>query len=136
VRLRVDDPLPCFVDAIAGRVEPEARGDFVLRRADGLFSYQLAVVVDDIAMGITEVVRGSDLAGCTGWQLALYAALEAQAPRFVHVPLLLGPDGKRMAKRFGAAPVADYRERGLPPEVLVGWLAASAGWFQPVRQPP
>jgi glutamyl-tRNA synthetase len=127
VRFRIDEPLPSFEDPIAGRVAPEAHGDFVLRRADGLFSYQLAVVVDDIAMGITEVVRGADLAGCTGWQLALYSALGAVAPAFVHVPLLLGPDGKRLTKRFGADPVADYRARGVRPESLVGWLAASAG---------
>ncbi len=127
IRLRVDQALPSFRDLIMGNVEPEARGDFVLHRADGLISYQLAVVVDDIAMAITEVVRGSDLAGCTGWQLALYEALGARPPAFAHVPLLLGSDGKRLAKRFGAPPVADYRARGVQPETLVGWLAASAG---------
>ncbi|MFT3926270.1 MAG: tRNA glutamyl-Q(34) synthetase GluQRS [Myxococcales bacterium] len=127
LRLRVAEPLPSFLDGILGCVEPEARGDFVLRRADGLFSYQLAVVVDDIAMGITEVLRGADLAGCTGWQIALYRALGAQLPSFVHVPLLLGPDGKRLAKRSGAEPVAGYRARGTRPEALVGWLAATAG---------
>jgi len=131
LRFRVDDPLPSFVDGILGRVEPEARGDFVLRRADGLISYQLAVVVDDIEMGITEVLRGADLAGCTAWQLALYAALGAKAPAFVHVPLLLGPDGKRLAKRSGAEPIASYRARGTRPEALVGWLAASAGLVPP-----
>jgi glutamyl-tRNA synthetase len=128
LRLRLDEPLANFADGLDGRpVVPEARGDFVLRRADGLVSYQLAVVVDDIAMGITEVLRGADLAGCTAWQLALYAALGAPAPRFVHVPLLLGPEGKRLAKRDGAVALADYRARGLSPETLVGWLAASAG---------
>ena len=127
LRLRVDGPLPSFVDGLLGEVQPEARGDFVLRRADGLMSYQLAVVVDDIAMGITEVLRGADLAGCTGWQLALYEALGARPPAFVHVPLLVGPDGKRLAKRSGAAPVAEYRARGVQPEVLIGWLAATLG---------
>jgi glutamyl-tRNA synthetase len=96
----VPDALPSFVDALTGRtVEPLAQGDFVLRRADGLYSYHLAVVVDDIAMQVSEVVRGADLAGCTGLQLALYDALGAPAPRFAHVPLLLGSDGKRLAKR-------------------------------------
>lgn len=127
IRFRVAEPLRDFNDGLLGTVRPEARGDFVLRRADGLISYQLAVVVDDIAMGITEVLRGADLAGCTAWQLALYDALGAQAPVFVHVPLLVGPDGKRLAKRSGAGPVADYRARGVRPEALVGWLAASVG---------
>ncbi len=127
LRFRVDAPLPEFIDGLLGAVQPEAHGDFVLRRADGLISYQLAVVVDDIAMGITEVLRGADLAGCTAWQLALYEALGARAPAFVHVPLLLGPDGKRLAKRSGAGSVADYRARGVRPEALIGWLAASSG---------
>lgn len=127
-RFRAPDPLPSFVDGLTGRtVEPVAKGDFVLRRADGLYSYQLAVVIDDIAMGISEVVRGADLSGCTGWQLALFDALGAPAPRFVHVPLLMGPEGKRLAKRDGAASIGSYRARGRAPEELVGWLAASAG---------
>jgi glutamyl-tRNA synthetase len=92
-----------------------------------MFSYQLAVVVDDIAMGITEVLRGEDLAGCTGWQIALYEALGARPPAFVHVPLLLGPDGKRLAKRDAPVAVADYRARGMSPERLVGFLAWTCG---------
>lgn len=128
VRLRVDSALPSFVDGLDQREHvAEAQGDFVLRRTGGLFSYQLAVVVDDIAMGITEVLRGADLSGCTGWQLALYAALGAEPPAFVHVPLLLGPDGKRLAKRDAAIAVADYRARGTSPERLIGFLAASLG---------
>lgn len=132
LRFRAPEPLPSFVDGLTGRVtEPVAKGDFVLRRSDGLYSYQLAVVVDDIAMAISEVLRGDDLAGCTGWQLALYDALGAPRPAFVHVPLLLGPDGKRLAKRHGAVAVAAYRERGVAPERIVGWLAHSVGLCGP-----
>ncbi len=128
LRLRLDAPLPSFIDQFDHKLHaPEALGDFVLRRADGLFSYQLAVVVDDIAMGITEVLRGADLAGCTGWQLALYEALDATPPAFLHVPLLLGPDGKRLSKRAASIAVASYRARGMRPETVVGFLAATAG---------
>jgi glutamyl-tRNA synthetase len=126
LRFRTPDPLPSFVDACSGeRVEPLAQGDFVLRRADGLFSYQLAVVVDDIAMGISEVVRGEDLSGCTGWQLALYDALGAPRPEFAHVPLLLDSDGKRLAKRDAAASIAGLRAQGRHAAEIVGMLAAS-----------
>jgi len=130
LRLRVD-ALPAFVDGVLGDVVPSARGDFVVQRADGTVSYQLAVVVDDVAMGITEVLRGEDLAGCTGWQLALYEALGARAPAFVHVPLLCDASGKRLAKRDGAQSIAVLRARGVAPEVLVGALAASAGIVPP-----
>ncbi len=128
IRLRADPPLPSFVDQLDQRIHaPEATGDFVLKRADGLYSYQLAVVVDDMAMGITEVLRGADLAGCTGWQLALYEALAAKPPAFLHVPLLLGPDGRRLSKRFASTAVNEYRNRGVRPETLVGFLAATSG---------
>ena len=127
-RFRAPDELPWFVDGLRGeRREPIARGDFVLRRADGLFSYQLAVVVDDIDMAISEVVRGDDLSGCTGWQLALYEALGARPPAFVHLPLLLGPDGKRLAKRHASVALSWYREQGISSERVLGFLAASAG---------
>ncbi len=128
LRLRVPDALPSFVDALSGRtVEPEAQGDFVLRRSDGLYSYHLAVVVDDIAMQVSEVVRGADLAGCTGLQLALYEALEAPAPRFAHVPLLRGADGKRLAKRDGASGVGALRAAGKRADEIVGELLAGLG---------
>lgn len=127
LRFRLEDGLPHFSDLVLGEVEPTARGDFVVQRADGVVSYQLAVVVDDAAMRISEVLRGADLAGCTGWQLALYGALGAAPPRFAHVPLLLGPDGKRLAKRSGAKPIAALRAEGVPAERVVGALAASVG---------
>ena len=127
LRLRVPDVLPRVHDGLLGEVTPGALGDFVVQRADGTFSYQLAVVVDDIAMRISEVLRGADLAGCTGWQAALYEALGARVPRFVHVPLLLGADGKRLAKRDGAQSVRALRAQGVSAPALVGALAASCG---------
>lgn len=121
-----------FADRVHGEVEPLGQGgvdDFVLRRADGVVAYQLAVVVDDLAMGIDEVVRGDDLLTSTPRQLALYRALgaSAHAPRFAHVPLLLSPDGEKVAKRRRPAGVATLRAAGVDPRGLVGRLAASAG---------
>jgi glutamyl-tRNA synthetase len=102
-------------------------GDFVVRRNDGVASYQLAVVVDDAASGVSHVLRGEDLLTSTPRQLLLYEALGLPAPRFAHVPLLLGRDGKRLAKREGAFAVAELREAGIPPERVVGLLAAWSG---------
>lgn len=127
-RFRMPSPSPGFDDALHGWVGPGlTEGDFVVRRSDGLFAYQLAVVVDDAAMAVTEVVRGDDLLTSTPRQIALYRALGYPEPGWLHVPLVLGPDGKRLSKRHGAVAVADYREAGWPPERLVGWLAASLG---------
>jgi glutamyl-tRNA synthetase len=101
--------------------------DFVLRRADGVAAYQLAVVVDDIAMEITRIVRGDDLLRSMPRQLALYTALGAAAPAFVHVPLVLAPGGERLAKRTRPLSIAALRERGVAASAVVGALAASAG---------
>ena len=103
-----DQPEP-FMDGVYGSVDLSVRDDFVIQRADGLFSYQLAVVVDDAAMGITDVVRGADLLSSTPRQLALYRALKLTPPRFFHVPLVLGMDGQRLAKRHGSVAIADVR---------------------------
>lgn len=130
-RFVVDEPLPGFTDGLLGELPESAQGDFVVRRADGTVSYQLAVVVDDIAMGISEVVRGADLAGCTGWQLSLYRALAAPPPSFAHAPLLLGKDGRRLAKRDRAISVDVLRGRGVRAGRIVGALAASLGLAEP-----
>lgn len=127
LRFKHTGPAPIVHDLLQGRYAHPIVDDFVLRRSDGMFSYQLAVVVDDITMGITEVVRGDDLLSSTARQLALYAALGARAPALLHVPLLLAPDGTRLAKRHGAPAIAEYRARGIPANTIVGWLAASLG---------
>ncbi|HET6281626.1 MAG TPA: glutamate--tRNA ligase family protein [Polyangia bacterium] len=110
---------------------PEGVDDFVLRRADGVAAYQLAVVVDDAAMGIEEVVRGADLLTSTPRQLGLYQALGLPAPVFAHVPLVLSQGGERLAKRTRPLSIAALRERGVPADVAVGALAASAGLCAP-----
>jgi glutamyl-tRNA synthetase len=119
-----------FVDRLHGPVEQEvaaAVGDFVVRRADGVASYQLAVVVDDAASGVTDVLRGDDLLGSTPRQLQLLEALGLPAPAYAHVPLLVEPDGRRLAKREGALTVAALRAAGARPEAVVGALAALSG---------
>jgi glutamyl-tRNA synthetase len=122
--------LSTFVDGVhgpSGHDVCEAVGDFVVRRNDGVASYQLAVVVDDAHQGITHVLRGDDLLTSTPRQLQLYEALGLQAPAFAHVPLLLGEDGKRLAKRDGASTLSGLREAGIPAERVVGWLARWSG---------
>jgi glutamyl-tRNA synthetase len=106
----------------------EVSGDIVVRRSDGVVAYQLAVVVDDSAQGVTHVVRGADLLASTARQLKLYELLGlAPVPGHAHVPLMLGPDGERLAKRHGAVGLAELRAGGADPRAIVGWLAASAG---------
>lgn len=117
-------------DEVCGRFAQDVQaevGDFVVRRADGVASYQLAVVVDDIAQGITHVLRGDDLLSSTPRQALLYRALSSPEPVWAHVPLLLTDDGERMAKRDGGATVAGLRAAGWAPERVVARLARSAG---------
>lgn len=109
IRLRVADGCEVgFVDAVHGRVAQRVDrdvGDFVLLRADGLWAYQLAVVVDDAEQGITDVVRGADLLDSTPRQVLLQRALGLPAPRYAHLPLLLGEDGRKLSKSDAALPV-------------------------------
>jgi glutamyl-tRNA synthetase len=129
-RFRVEPGEVGFDDAVHGRCRFDvaaATGDFVVMRADGVAAYQLAVVADDAAMRITEVVRGDDLLPSTARQLLLYAALGLPAPRFAHVPLVLGEDGERLAKRHGARTLGELRQAGVAAQAVVGLLAASAG---------
>jgi glutamyl-tRNA synthetase len=119
-----------FHDRMAGMITQsvaEVAGDVAVRRSDGLFGYQLAVVVDDAADGVTSVVRGDDLLWSTPRQLVLQRMLELPEPEYAHVPLVLGGDGARLAKRHGAPSLADLRDSGADPEAVVGQLAASAG---------
>lgn len=105
-------------------------GDFVLRRGDGAWAYQLAVVVDDAAMGITEVVRGDDLWTSTPRQVLLQRALGLPTPRYAHAPLLLGRGGTKLSKRDGAPDVAALREGGADPRRVVAALARSCGLLE------
>ena len=102
-------------------------GDFVVKRRDGLFAYQLAVVVDDHLMGVTDVVRGADLMDSTARQIALIEALDFARPRYWHVPLLRDPQGRRLAKRDRAQSLEPLRDRGATAAQIVGRLAHSAG---------
>ena len=128
-RVQVPDEIIGFTDGTMGWYEENlARdcGDFYLRRGDGVFAYQLAVVVDDALMGVTEVVRGADLLSSTPRQLWLYRELGLPAPQFYHLPLLLAPDGRRLSKRDGDQSLANLRAR-FSPEEVVGRLAFAVG---------
>lgn len=102
-------------------------GDFLVRRSDGVFAYQLAVVVDDAAMGVTEVVRGCDLLGSTARQLYLQDMLGYGHPEYAHVPLLVAPDGRRLSKRDRDLDMRELRRRFGTPEELLGRLAHALG---------
>ena len=119
---------------IEDRLHGRVRGvvdDLLLQRWDGTFSYNLAVVVDDADQGIGEVVRGDDLLDSTPRQVLLGSLLEAPAPRYAHVPLVLGPDGRRLAKRHGAVTLADRRNMGHGAPEMLSWMAASVGLAEP-----
>jgi glutamyl-tRNA synthetase len=121
-----------FVDGFRGPtriVLSEAGGDFVVWKSTGTPAYQLAVVVDDAEFGITEVVRGDDLIPSTPRQLLLYEALGRSPPQFIHVPLVVGPDGRRLAKRHGDTRLSTLRSAGVTPQAILGLLAWSCGWI-------
>ena len=136
LRLRVPEEVISFTDGHMGpygeNLQKEC-GDFLLRRSDGMFAYQLAVVVDDAAMGVTEVVRGEDLLSSTPRQLYLYRLLDLQPPAFFHVPLLLTYDGRRLSKRNADAGLDDLQDRYTAAEIL-GKLAYLGG-FNPGAGP-
>src|ERR687894_1468824 len=119
-----------FQDGLRGGVSFDKIGDFVVRKSDGTPSYNFAAVVDDAEMGITHVIRGEEHLPNTGRQALLYQALGLTEPKFVHLGVILGPDGKKLSKRHGAASVADYRREGYLPEALVNHLAL-LGWTHP-----
>ena len=129
-RYRVDEArVTGFDDLVQGRRGDDAStiGDFVVQRSDGVPAYQLAVVVDDHAMGIDEVVRGDDLLASTTRQLLLYEDLGFEPPVFGHVPLLMGTDGHRLSKRHAGITLRELRDRGLEPAQIVGRLAHLLG---------
>ena len=130
-RFRVPKGAIAWHDQFRGATEIDPSrhgGDFVVARSDGSFSYQLAVVVDDASMHVTQVVRGDDLVSSTPRQLLLYDALSLKSPSFAHLPLAVGPDGKRLAKRDGSIKLATLRAEKVNPRVLIGRLAQSCQW--------
>jgi glutamyl-tRNA synthetase len=135
-RMRVGDRRYPFVDDFLGPVDVDLRqigGDFVVWKSAGTPAYQLAVVVDDAAQGVTEVTRGDDLVPSTPRQLLLYDALGLTPPVFTHVPLVVGPDGRRLAKRHGDTRLSSLRAAGVRAESLLGLLAWSCGWLADIQ---
>jgi glutamyl-tRNA synthetase len=119
-----------FNDLVAGAVsltEEEASGDFPLCRSDGVFAYNFAVALDDMAMGVTQVVRGEDILSSTPRQLYLYRLLGASPPAYAHVPLLRDHAGERLAKRHDSLSLRRLREAGVKAGAITGFLACWAG---------
>jgi glutamyl-tRNA synthetase len=124
--LRFLTPSP---DTPAGTIDVSNLGDFVIAKADGTPAYQLAVVVDDADMAVTHVVRGDDLLDSTPRQMLVYRALglEAKIPQYTHLPLVIGADGRRLAKRHGDTRLSHYRKLGVKPQRLLALLARWSG---------
>lgn len=130
LRIRVPAERISFVDTVMGtyaEVLDQACGDFILRRSDGVYAYQLAVVVDDALMGINQVVRGADLLSSTPRQIWLQRQLGFPQPQYCHVPLLYGRDGHRLSKRQKDVDLGALRQAGQRPEAIIGQLAYWAG---------
>ena len=129
VRFMVPDGKTSFHDLVHGNIDFDNASieDFVVLRSDGFPTYHLSVVVDDVAMKITQVVRGDDHISNTPKQVLLYRAMNAPVPEFAHVPLILGPDKKRLSKRHGATSVGEYETQGYLPEAMINFLAL-LGW--------
>jgi glutamyl-tRNA synthetase len=129
IRFRMPEEDISWDDAVHGTISFHGRDldDLIILRADGTPIYNLAVVSDDIAMRITHVMRGDDHISNTPKQIALYRALGAPVPRFAHLPMILGPDGKKLSKRHGATAVGDYQGLGILPAAMRNFLAL-LGW--------
>lgn len=131
LRIRIPEAATKFFDQFSGWHEYDVQamiGDFLVRTKEGFPSYQLAVVVDDARQGITQVVRGDDLLSSTPRQMLLYDRLNlGPLPAYTHLPLVVGPDGRRLAKRHGDSRLAHYRAQGVAPERVVGLLAEWCG---------
>lgn len=129
IRFRVPPGTTAWEDLVHGPLafENESIGDFIILRSDGTPVYNFAVVVDDARMRITHVLRGDDHISNTPKQILLYEALGWPVPKFGHLPMILGPDGRRLSKRHGATSVGEYRRQGILPEALVNFLAL-LGW--------
>ena len=129
VRFKVPEGKTAFDDAVHGRIEFDRANieDFVVQRSDGHPTYHLSVVVDDVDMAISDVIRGDDHISNTPKHVLLFEALGAATPRFAHVPLILGTDKKRLSKRHGATSVTEYARQGYLPEAMLNFLAL-LGW--------
>lgn len=127
IRFAVDVATVPFVDRVAGAQDGRIRGDFVIQKRDGEAAYQCAVVVDDHRTKVTDVVRGDDLLASTPRQLLLYRAFGWSPPSFAHLPLLVGPDDKRLAKRHGDTSLRAFRARGVSAMQMLGYLGMLAG---------
>lgn len=130
LRLQCDADAMPFSDLVLGDIcmdLTECGGDFPLRRSDGVFAYQLAVVVDDIDQRITHIVRGDDILDSTPRQLLLYKRMEATPPVYAHVPLIFDYEGERLAKRHKHYEIRAFRDNGVAPEAIIGFLAYHAG---------
>jgi glutamyl-tRNA synthetase len=112
-----------YRDVLRGEISFSRIKDFVLLKSDGTPSYNFAAVVDDLDMSITHVIRGEEHLSNTARQALLYRALDAREPEFIHLGLILGPNGKKLSKRHGAASISEYRREGYLPEALVNFLA-------------
>ena len=137
-RLLVPDEPVAFDDQLQGRISCNVQrqvGDFVVATKAGLPAYQLAVVVDDVRQGVTDVVRGDDLLDSTTRQILLYRYLypDRALPGWWHLPLVVGPDGRRLAKRHGDTRLSSYREQGVPVQRIVGLLGQWSGIIKSVR---
>jgi glutamyl-tRNA synthetase len=129
-RFLLEDRAIVIDDECLGRTERHPYheiGDFVVWTKRGMPAYQLAVVVDDARQGVTDVIRGSDLLPSAARQTLLYEALGLAPPRWWHLPLVIGEDGRRLAKRHGDTRIASYREQGVRPERIIGLLARWSG---------
>ncbi len=129
-RIRVPNKTYAFEDKVYGQTSQnlfKLCGDFIVQRADEIFAYQLAVVVDDADMGVTEVVRGSDLLSSTPRQLYLQDVLGLSHPTYAHLPLLVAPDGRRLSKRNHDLDLGVLRSQGKTPEEILGFLAYCVG---------
>jgi glutamyl-tRNA synthetase len=124
---KLPDRAGTFRDELRGEIRFSKVKDFVIIKSDGTPSYNFAAVVDDLEMGITHVIRGEEHLSNTARQMLLYRALDADEPEFIHLGLILGPDGKKLSKRHGAQSVAEYRGDGYLPGALVNYLAL-LGW--------
>ncbi|MEK6629356.1 MAG: glutamate--tRNA ligase, partial [Acidobacteriota bacterium] len=129
IRFKVPDGITRFHDLVHGEIAFDNANieDFVALRSDGFPTYHLSVVVDDLDMAISHVVRGDDHISNTPKQVLLYGAFGESVPQFAHVPLILGPDKRRLSKRHGATSVTEYARQGIVPEAMVNFLAL-LGW--------